>query len=371
MRIAQVNLARDWGGAERHVALLSHGLRVCGEDVVVCCHPGAGLFRCAQSRQLAYRTVAVANQLDLIASLRIAGQLRRFCPEIIHLHTPRDYVCGFLASRLLPNANLVLTRHTMRPVKPIMRQIYGKASAVFCLSEGISDYMKQQGVPAGLLRRARSGVETADYGTQRARLRRDSLRCEWGADPEQIVFAAIGRLVPEKGHICLLEALALANNACGNLGGQGLAIKLVFVGDGPEQPRLEQEARALGLSRSTHFAGYLGDIPAVLAAIDVFVLASEREMLPLSVMEAMAAGVPVVATSVGGVTELVEPEGTGLLAPPRDPPRLAEHLLRLARSASLRAQFGARAAERAHRDFTLEAMASDAIAVYRELAAGC
>jgi glycosyltransferase involved in cell wall biosynthesis len=367
MRVAQVNLQRDWGGAERHVLLLSKGLHERGEQVSVCCHPRGGLFREAQRIPMACTTVAAANQVDLAAALRLAGRLFRFRPEIIHVHTPKDYLCGFLASRILPGAVLALTRHMVLPVKPMMRRIYSKAAVVICLSSGIRDHLEEQGIPTPLLRLGRSGIDTAAFGAERSHDKRESYRQAWSVQRDDTVFGTIGRLVTGKGYDCLLQAAARVTVLQdGVLDDHGGRIKLVFIGEGPERGRLERQAQTLGVSHLVYFAGFSSDIPGVLAALDGFVLASEGEMLPLSVMEAMAAGLPVVATAVGGIPELVEPEVTGLLVPPRAPAILADSLMRLAERTDLRRHMGARGQERARRDFTISAMVDDTIQAYRD-----
>ncbi len=365
MRIAQVNLQRDWGGAERHVSLLSQSLRNAGDDVVVCCNPHGGLRADAHTRGIECRFVNAVNQMDLVAGLRLKVQLSNFRPEIIHVHTPRDYLCGFLASRLLPGATLTLTRHMMLPVKPMMRRIYGRSAAVFCLSPGMVRFLDAQGVPRKLLRQVRSGIDTSEFDTHAAREQRERTRAEWHIRDQEVAVGAVGRLVKGKGHDTLLEALAHLRE--GQQGHHQTAIKLILVGDGPERGRLEQRARMLGLAGAVHFDGFRSDIPTALAALDVFVLASEGELLPLSVMEAMAAGLPVLATSVGGLSELVQSDITGILVPPHDTHRLKAAVRCLADDPALRRRLGIAASYRAHKDFTLAAMAEDTLNVYREL----
>ena len=142
-----------------------------------------------------------------------------------------------------------------------------------------------------------------------------------------------------------------------------------MVGDGPDRPEVEAEIRALEISDAVELAGYARDVPDLLAAADVFVLSSRSEGAPFSILEAMAAGLPVVATDVGGVGELVADGETGLLVPAGDPARLAEALRSLLADAALRRRLGAAGLARARERFDLRALRDPHLDLYaRELA---
>jgi glycosyltransferase involved in cell wall biosynthesis len=365
MKIAQVNLQKAWGGAEKHVSLLSRSLHEAGHAVVVCCHPRGRLRQDATSRGMPSLPVTAINQMDLTVGVKLAAGLFRFRPDIIHVHTPRDYIGGLLASRLLPGTMLVLTRHMMLPVKPMMRRLYARTQGIFCFSAGMRRFLEAQGVPPRLLYRVRSGIDTAEFNTSSALERRETIRREWRLSSHDLIVGAVGRLVPGKGHSLLLETHCRLRKS--GTSADAMRVRLVFVGEGPERTRLEQQARELGLTDSVHFAGFRNDIAATLAALDIFALPSQSELLPLSVMEAMAAGLPALATDVGCLAELIETEVTGLLTPPDEPQLLLEALLRLTKDSALRLRLGHAAVARAHRDFTLEAMASDALEAYHHI----
>lgn len=367
MKIAQVNLQKAWGGAEKHVCLLSRSLREADHSVIVCSHPKGRLRQDVESHGIRCLPITAINQLDLMAGAKLAVRLAKFRPDILHVHTPRDYIGGLLASRLLPRSTLVLTRHMMLPIKPMMRRLYAQTRGVFCLSAGMRLFLEAQGVPLPLLHYVRSGIDTVVF-SDAALVHRETIRREWKLAPQEIAVGVVGRLVPGKGHSQLLEALSRLRKA--GTEGNASVVKLVFVGEGHEQERLCQQALALGLSDSVHFTGFRNDIPATLSALDVFALPSQSELLPLSVMEAMAIGLPVLATDVGSLTELIESEVSGLLVPPDNPEKLLAALRRLTTDTSLRMRLGASAAERAHKDFTLKEMAKDTVRAYHTILAG-
>ena len=141
----------------------------------------------------------------------------------------------------------------------------------------------------------------------------------------------------------------------------------VFAGDGPLRIALEAEARRLGVAVRCVFLGQRSDVPALLAAADLFVLPSLYEGLPVSVLEAMAAGRPVVATAIGGTDEAVTSEETGLLVAPRDPAALASAIRRLQADPALARRLAAAARGRVERDFSSEATARQVMAIYDQV----
>jgi glycosyltransferase involved in cell wall biosynthesis len=190
-------------------------------------------------------------------------------------------------------------------------------------------------VPLGLELEPFYGVGDAD----------PRLRDELGFPPRAFVVGCVGRLVPIKDVATLLEAVAIATV-------DDPSVRLAVVGDGPERARLEGRARQLDVHDKVVFTGWRRDLPVVYAGLDAIALSSRNEGTPVALIEAMAAGRPVVATAVGGVPDVVQHEHAGLLVPPSDPRAMAAALLRLARSPDERRRMGAAgraAASRYHR----------------------
>lgn len=170
------------------------------------------------------------------------------------------------------------------------------------------------------------------------------LRSELGLPAEGMLVGVVGALRPEKGHHVFLQAAARVSR-------ENPAAGFVLVGDGPELPKLEAQARELGLNGHVIFAGDRSDVSDWLAALDVVVSASEWESLPNAVLEAMAAGRPVVATQVGGTAELVADGETGYVVPPGDPEALADRVLQLLRHPEIGRAFGQAGRARVEREF--------------------
>jgi glycosyltransferase involved in cell wall biosynthesis len=169
----------------------------------------------------------------------------------------------------------------------------------------------------------------------------------------------VGRLQAPKDPLTLIRALA-------ELGRPGEA---VIAGDGPDRPAVEREVRRLGLESAVRLAGERDDVAELLAEADLFVLSTRSEGLPLSILEAMAAGLPVVASDVGGVPELVVDRETGFLVPPGDPHALAAAIERLLDDPDLRGRFGAAGRARVSTHFDLASAQRAHLDLYRALLA--
>jgi len=222
---------------------------------------------------------------------------------------------------------------------------------------------------------SRAGAEHyLDRGVQWSNLRvipngrrlkayRDAPPTEIGEDSkiprDAPVVGTVGRLVERKGHSDLLRAWARVRDSVPDS-------HLVIVGYGPDRDALEALTADLCVTSSVHFTGARDDVPELLAAIDVFAFPSHWEGHPGALLEAMAAGLPIVATQVDGNADLITDERTGLLVPPRDPVALGEAVRRLCTDPDLAAALGDRAQEEAFSEYTLEAMVDRFEVVYDE-----
>jgi len=186
------------------------------------------------------------------------------------------------------------------------------------------------------------------------------MRRAFGVPTQGLLVGTVGRLHPQKGFASLLAAVARVRERLP-------AIRLLLVGDGALRRDLVARAEALGLAEVVTFAGSRGDVPEILAALDLFVLPSLWEGLPNAVLEAMAAGLPVVATAAGGTPELVVDGETGLLVPPGDVTALAEAIERLLRDAGLRRKMGEAGRKRVEGHFTIEQTVAQTVALYETL----
>jgi glycosyltransferase involved in cell wall biosynthesis len=347
----------ETGGAQTYVASLLPAL-VDQFEVVVAAHGPGPLLEAA--RGAGARVVALEHVRrplspwrDLRGLLELVALLRRERPDILHANSSKAGVLGRLAAALSGVPIRIFTVHgwAFSAHTGIASALYKRAERVMRPLTTITICVAESERASGLATRAcdpertvviRNGVDVGTPVPTRAD----------GAAP---TILAVGRLQRPKDPLTLARALGLLR----------AKFSAVIVGEGPDRPRLEAEIRRLGLERAVVLAGNRSDVADILARADVFVLSSTSEGLPLSILEAMAAELPVVASSVGGVPEAVEDGDTGLLVPPRDPLRLAAALERLLVDPALRHRLGSNGRERVREHFSLEAFQQAHVAVYR------
>ncbi|GAA5076054.1 glycosyltransferase [Lysobacter panacisoli] len=204
-----------------------------------------------------------------------------------------------------------------------------------------------------------NGVDTRRYAPAPLQRRLDA-RCGLGLDADDIVFGCVARMQPVKRHVDLLDAFVDVHRSIPNA-------RLLLIGDGPLLPEVQSKIATLGLQDSVKLLSFRDDVDELLAAMDVLVLPSSSEGMSNAILEAMACGLPVVATAVGGNLHLVQHEITGLLVPPHDPISLAAALHGLAESAHVRRRMGLAARARIEREFSLDSMVLAFDQLYRRL----
>jgi glycosyltransferase involved in cell wall biosynthesis len=186
------------------------------------------------------------------------------------------------------------------------------------------------------------------------------IRSKLGISPAARVIGTVGRLSPQKGHRYLLSAFA-------QVLAQVPSAVLLVIGDGPLRSELAEEARQLEIAERVHFLGQRGDVPDLLACMDVYVQSSLFEGMPNAVMEAMAAGKPVIATAIDGTKELISDGETGWLVEPSDAKAMAEGIVTVLKNPTEARRRGAAAAQRVRTDFSLERMVNAYDQLYRSL----
>jgi glycosyltransferase involved in cell wall biosynthesis len=307
---------------------------------------------------------------DLLALGALYRLMRGGRYDIVHTHTTKAGLLGRLAARAARVRAVVHTPHghafsgylphaASWALVRVERALARWTDRIICLTGAERDDYLALGVgrPEQLVV-VHSGVPLERF----ARPGRDPGRCRdaLGIPPAVPVVGCVARLVPVKGVDCLLEAFALVRAAAPQA-------HLVVVGGGPERDGLLAKARRLGLDGCVTFAGLRRDVADLLAAFDVVAVPSLNEGMGKAAVEAMAAGLPVVASAVSGLREVVRDGETGILVPPADPGRLADAILQLLRDPVLRVRMGAAGRARAE-SYSVARMVDALAALYRDLA---
>jgi len=219
--------------------------------------------------------------------------------------------------------------------------------AVVCVSQAQADKVRHAGVPAAKIKVIHNAIGEEAFRQPRPEVRQQMLG--WFAQPPRWIIGAAGRFSPEKGFSVLIEAAAVFVEHRPDAG-------VVLFGDGPLRGELERSISARGLAGKFILAGFRKDLHEFLPNLDVNVMSSFTEGLPVILLEASAAGVPTVATAVGGIPEVIEHGQSGYLVPPGDPMALAQRIVELLANDSKRQSIGRAACERAREEFSLPQM---------------
>lgn len=339
LRLLYVATSAGQGGLERHSVRLAGRLEKRGAVVTYACRPGGFLEKHCRSSGIAAYPLVVRNSGDLWAAFDLARLVLRRRINIVHVHSRRDFVISavgvalarFCLRRSGERPRLVLHAHLIKdfgvPAWLSGRFFEGSVDAVVAVSEAARGFLiDRHKFSPSFVSTLHNGVDMDAYdmpSLQRLALR-ERLRHQWGAPSDGPVVGMVGRL-NAKGQADLLRAAPL-------ILARFPSAHFVFAGpegeDGDRQ-RLERLAEQNGIGRNVLFTGQSENIPALLAAFDVLVHLPSDESFGLALVEALAAGVPVVASDIGGCAEIIADGVTGLLVPPQDQPRLVEALSRM------------------------------------------
>ncbi|MFO0758751.1 MAG: glycosyltransferase [Byssovorax sp.] len=323
----------ELGGAEQVAFDLARAQKRAGHRVLVAATEGTGPRGAHfEAEGIPAAVIKKGRGLDPTLIARLALHFRRHRVSIVHTHTQQPLIFGAPAARLA-GAEVVHTMHGAEPGADRRRLLRSAAARLLKAFVVVSSSLQREvergrEAPAGRLRLIENGIDLARF--EGARAHRDAVRDELGIPPGAWVIAHVARLVPVKNQALLLRAAAPLLDA---------GARLLLCGEGPEEGALRALAGQLGVASRVLFLGGRTDVPRVLAAADVFALSSDAEGLPLAPIEAMAMGLPVVATGVGGVPDLVVDGVSGWITPAGDVSALRDRLTDLradpARAASM------------------------------------
>lgn len=353
LKILHIDPEEGWGGGECQVLGLVTSLSARGHENHLLCHPQGALLRAAQAQKIATLPIVVRNDVDLRPVFSLRRLIRAQGYDIVHFHTKRAHALSFWLGRARPELRYVVTRRMDYPVK---RNWYAgwlynrKVDGVVAISRKIAEVLVEGGVRREKIRVIHSGIDPAPF--QRG--------VEARAGSGEKVIGTVAVLEERKGHRFLLEAAAL-------LKARGQRVRCRIAGEGSQREALEKMVRDLGLQEEVVFLGFVSDIPRFLSSVDIFVLPSVYEGLGIAILEAMAAGKPVVASRAGGIPELVTDQVTGLLVPPKDPLALAQAIARLLSQNGLVRLMGDKGRAEVFDHFTMEQMAKKNEDYYYEM----
>ncbi len=343
-----------FGGGERHLADLSRALVDLGHEVYAAAVPGSPLWAelsfLPEGNMLALSRGNYPKNLTSLAKFARAQGI-----EIVHVHAARDYHWGALAVRLASASRLVLTRHVLFPLRNINKPLLKSAASVIAVSQAVAESLRQNGVIES------AKITVIHNGIDIDRFARPAV----GQNDSRVVIGTVGHLAPIKGHDVFVRVAAL-------ISAYRKDVQFVIIGEdkSPEMDHrksLESLVAGLGLNGIVTMPGWHDDMPAMLSSLTVFVSAARSEPFGLAIVEAMAAGLPIVATASEGALEIIEDGYTGKLVPVEDHEALAQAINTLLDDPAERSRLARNAHLAARERFSLARMASDTEQVYRQV----
>jgi glycosyltransferase involved in cell wall biosynthesis len=382
-KILRVIARLNMGGPALHVAYLTAGLRERGYDTTLV---AGALARGEDSMAFVAEGLGVdvvsipelgreiSPLRDLLATIRLAALIRRERPQILHTHTAKAGTVGRVAALLAGRRRPPIVVHTFhghvlrgyfgsvrsRFFRLLERWLARHTTALIAVSPQVRDDLVALGVASPeKFTVVRLGIELDERVGAEANGREETRRY-LGIPPDRFAVGWVGRMTAVKRTDDVLDGFM-------RLRARGVDATLCLVGDGPDREGLERLAHELGIIKDTLFLGYQEDVGPLYAAFDALVLPSGNEGTPVSVIEALAAGTPVVATRVGGVPDVVRHGEDGFLVEPGESEAFADRLAQLARDPALRERFGAAGRARVLPRYAVDRLVDDVDRLYRAL----
>ena len=381
LKVLHLDTSREWRGGQQQVLYLTRGLEERGIVSVVAAPQGSPLAQRLRKQDLPVIELPPGATFapKVVRALQQILADRRW--DVLHAHTANAHTLGFLAFRLpaprsfLRPAFVISRRVDFVPARdPLTRLKYTTGDqTIVCVSAAIRAILEQYGVSPHALRVVRSGVQLPGVRIASDPLpselrptaemeERLELRAELEVPADAMLLGNIGQFVEHKGHAHLLDAMA-------RIVREEARVHLVLLGSGELEKELRRQAERLELNDRVTFAGYRADAARYLSAMDLFVMPSVEEGLGTSLLDAQAAGVPVVATRSGGIPEAIHDGVTGRIVAPAQPSELAQAILALVRDPELRSRMGRAGRTWVEDGFTADRMIDETLGIYRELVA--
>ena len=361
MNILQISSASSFGGGERYVADLTNSLIARGHNLFAALRPGSPLIRYLQLSKERILILPLRNALDVPSAHELERFVRRQRIDVVHAHMARDYSLASYAARRNRQTKFVATRHVLFQLNRLHRHTLARAARVIAVSSAVAKEL-QRVVNERQIALIPNGIEVDRFERARAGFDRALFLRGMGLPDDCLLVGSVGELRTLKRHDDFIRAAA-------RIVSRFPETHFVLAGvdtTGDVRKQLENLVVELGLKDCFHFLGWVDEAEGLLCAMDVFVSASETESFGLAMVEAMAAGTPVVATRTEGAQEVVEDQKTGLIVPIGDVGRIAEAVVALLANTDKRRAMGAHAHEAAKTQFSLNRMVDEIEKIYLE-----
>lgn len=365
LSIVGVDPERGFAGGESQVLGLTLALNHAGHRADLMCDPRGILWHRARAAGVQCYPLRIRNSVDAGAGLKLRRLLTHQPYDIVHFHTARAHALAPFAQRRA-GALIVTRRMDYAPNRLFAPWLYNRAvDGVAAISPAVAEVLVRAGVARERIAIIPSGVDCARFRPPTVS-ERERARGELGLTETEVAVGTAGMLEPRKGHRYLIEAMAMLHGDAEMTGARKVTGARCFIaGGGKLAAELAEQVRQHRLGDSIRMMGMVEDSRALLWALDIFAMPSLQEGLGVAALEAMACGLPVVASAVGGLAEAVEDERTGIKVAAGDARGLADAIARLAAAPDGRIAMGAAGRTRACAKYGMDAMAQGTLELYR------
>lgn len=357
--ILHVDSELTWRGGEQQLLYLMLGLRARNILNFLACPPTSALYREAQNRGLTVFPLALRGEWDFISALQLARLIKRLKVTILHCHSSHAHTIGFLSVLCKKDCTFIVTRRVDFPIGRNILSYYKykkRVDKIIAVSHGIKNVLVKDGVKANKITVVHDGIDIHHF---QCRERAHYLFRELGLAEGKPIIGNVAALAPHKDQQNLLAAAKIVLREIPGA-------QFIIAGEGKLEHVLKQQAKTLGIDKQIIFTGFRKDVPQLLTILDLFVVSSYLEGLGSSTLEAMASGLPIVATMTGGIPEIVIDGTNGVLVPPKDSRALANAILHLLASEKKRDEMRLASREKV-KDFSVEKMVNGNMLVYSGL----
>ncbi|WP_018248127.1 glycosyltransferase family 4 protein [Orenia marismortui] len=363
LNILQIHSAKAFGGGEVHLYQLVRELSQRGHNLTLVIRDN--LVDKFSDLNIDINPMSLKNVLDFVSLFKLVRIIKEKQIDIIHAHRGKDYWLAIMAASLANRAKVVITRHILKPLGKtyLHHHLYNKISKIIVVSNGVKRILiNENNLPLDKVELIYNGVDLSEF--RASKFDSSSLKEDFEIEDQDIVVGTVGRLAENKNQKFILEVAS-------KLKAQIKDIKYLIVGEDDSsnkyyKAKLEEMVQGFNLNKQVYLTGFRKDIPALMNLIDILIVPSKEEAFGIVAIEAMAMKKPVIASKVGGLTEVIQDGKTGFLLPLKID-SFAEKIKELVNNSKLRSEMGEAGYKRVLNNYTIETMINKTEKVYYDI----
>nr|WKN37167.1 glycosyltransferase family 4 protein [Tunicatimonas sp. TK19036] len=362
LKILHLSSEVSWRGGEQQMAYLIAELQQYSVEPLVACREDSAFAKFCRQQSWKYIPLPFRNSFDLKTALVIKQICKKEQIDLIHIHSGKSHGIAVLAATLGNRTPLILSRRVDFPVRQNWltqwKYNHPQIKKIICVSKAIEEIVRASIEHPNRCTTVHSGVDSSRFIAPNGYLRR-----YFSIPEDNILIGNSSALANHKDYYTFVDTAALVTTQYPNA-------TFFIIGDGPEKQNIQYYISQKNMEKQVRMTGFLANIEEVLPELDIFLMTSQTEGLGTSILDAFACRIPVVSTNAGGIPEMVKHESTGLLAPVKDPEKLAQNILRLIHHPPLQRQLTDQAYQILQDQFTFQRMANKTWDIYCEIVSG-